>query len=83
MDLIIFADALHRVTVRNTRVLELGLADATDDRRVRERLEADERLVGEFVAALENGNFERWLARLDLPAEEASGFRELAEAVSL
>ncbi len=35
----------------------------------------DQRLVHDFISALENGSFERWLEGLDLPAEETPGFR--------
>ncbi|WP_131808069.1 RES family NAD+ phosphorylase [Mycolicibacterium elephantis] len=84
-DLIIFADALHRVTVTNTQVLELGLADATNDKRVRARLKADERLSRMLATAIYDGTLERtletWVAEEDVTVELASGIREMADAV--
>lgn len=85
-DLVIFADALHRVTIRNTRVVELSLADATHDIKVRARLESDEHLRRQFVAALNDGTFERqieiWQAETTVTEEEASGLRDLAKSVT-
>jgi hypothetical protein len=82
VDVVVFANALDRVTVLNTQVRGLTLADATEDEWVREFLESDGEAVREFVSALENGKFERWVSELNSPPEVTAGLRALAERVA-
>ncbi|MBN6812940.1 RES family NAD+ phosphorylase [Kocuria marina] len=78
VNLVLFGHALHHVTVLETEIRSLGLADAAPDGPAKNRFKNEPRVVNDFVTALEDGRFEHWLATLDAADDERQSFRELA-----